>query len=177
MVVATAILAILRDGPTHGYALRSELRERLGLVWPVNQGQVYSTLARLARDGLVATFPPSGSGGRRPSGTRYALTRAGERRLERALRAPVGLAPARGDADQKIAIAFARGDRALLRAVLEREHAACLALLETCRGHARTVARGASGASLAHASAIALLAADAECLAVAARDLAAEHAS
>ena len=51
MVLAHAILVALRDGPKHGYAIRRALEERIGLLSPVNQGQVYATLARLARAG------------------------------------------------------------------------------------------------------------------------------
>ena len=53
MTVRNALLALLEQGPLYGYQLRSEFEERTGGTWPLNVGQVYTTLARLERDGLV----------------------------------------------------------------------------------------------------------------------------
>jgi DNA-binding PadR family transcriptional regulator len=53
MSVRYSLLAILDSGPRHGYGLKSEFEDVTGNVWPLNVGQVYSTLSRLERDGLV----------------------------------------------------------------------------------------------------------------------------
>jgi DNA-binding PadR family transcriptional regulator len=53
MSIRYSLLAILDAGPRHGYALKSEFEAATGNVWPLNVGQVYSTLSRLERDGLV----------------------------------------------------------------------------------------------------------------------------
>ena len=53
MSVKQALLALLEQGPMYGYQLRSEFEERTGATWPLNVGQVYTTLARLERDRLV----------------------------------------------------------------------------------------------------------------------------
>jgi DNA-binding PadR family transcriptional regulator len=53
MSVRNSLLAILDSGPRHGYGLKSEFEAATGNVWPLNVGQVYSTLSRLERDGLV----------------------------------------------------------------------------------------------------------------------------
>ena len=53
MGVKQALLALLADGPRHGYQLKVEFERDTGEVWPVNVGQVYTTLQRLERDGLV----------------------------------------------------------------------------------------------------------------------------
>lgn len=53
MSVRNALLALLEEGPMYGYQLRSEFESRTGATWPLNIGQVYTTLARLERDGLV----------------------------------------------------------------------------------------------------------------------------
>ena len=58
MSLRHALLGILADGPRHGWALRSALAERIGSFWPVHHGQVYATLERLQRDGLVSCGPP-----------------------------------------------------------------------------------------------------------------------
>jgi DNA-binding PadR family transcriptional regulator len=53
--VRHALLALLSDGPKFGLRLRQEFEARTGDVWPLNVGQVYTTLQRLERDGLVAS--------------------------------------------------------------------------------------------------------------------------
>jgi DNA-binding PadR family transcriptional regulator len=53
MSVRHALLALLSDGPKYGLQLRQDFEARTGEVWPLNVGQVYTTLQRLERDGLV----------------------------------------------------------------------------------------------------------------------------
>jgi DNA-binding PadR family transcriptional regulator len=53
MSVRHALLALLSEGPKYGLQLRQEFEARTGDVWPLNVGQVYTTLQRLERDGLV----------------------------------------------------------------------------------------------------------------------------
>jgi DNA-binding PadR family transcriptional regulator len=53
--VRHALLALLNEGPKYGLQLRQEFEARTGDVWPLNVGQVYTTLQRLERDGLVAS--------------------------------------------------------------------------------------------------------------------------
>jgi DNA-binding PadR family transcriptional regulator len=75
MSVRHGILALLERGSRYGYQLRAEFEATTGGTWPLNIGQVYTTLARLERDGLVRGLPAS-DGGQRP----YEITAAG--RLE-----------------------------------------------------------------------------------------------
>ncbi len=53
MSIRHALLALLSEGPKYGLQLRQEFEARTGEVWPLNVGQVYTTLQRLERDGLV----------------------------------------------------------------------------------------------------------------------------
>lgn len=53
MSIRQGLLAILDLGPSYGYQLRAEFDRRTGSTWPINAGQIYSTLDRLERDGLV----------------------------------------------------------------------------------------------------------------------------
>jgi DNA-binding PadR family transcriptional regulator len=53
MSVKHGLLAILALGPCYGYQLRAEFDRRTGSTWPLNVGQIYNTLERLERDGLV----------------------------------------------------------------------------------------------------------------------------
>lgn len=54
MTVRASILAVLTIGECHGYQLRQEIESRTGGSWQINIGQIYSTLERLERDGLVS---------------------------------------------------------------------------------------------------------------------------
>lgn len=72
MSIKHGLLALLGERPRHGYQLKTAFEARTGGTWPLNVGQVYTTLQRLERDGLVA------ADGAAPDGTvTYALTDAG----------------------------------------------------------------------------------------------------
>lgn len=62
MSVRQSLLAILDQGPCYGYQLRSEFDRRTGSTWPLNVGQIYNTLERLERDGLVRRGDPDDAG-------------------------------------------------------------------------------------------------------------------
>jgi DNA-binding PadR family transcriptional regulator len=53
MSVRHGLLALLEQGPKYGYGLKGAFEAATGQMWPLNDGQVYTTLARLERDGLV----------------------------------------------------------------------------------------------------------------------------
>ena len=88
MSVPHALLALLSQGPKYGLRLQSEFESRTGEVWPLNVGQVYTTLQRLERDGLVEV---TGDGER--SQKRYRITSVGERELSEWLGNPPDLVP------------------------------------------------------------------------------------
>jgi DNA-binding PadR family transcriptional regulator len=54
MAVREGLLALLGGSSTHGYQLKTGFEATTGGVWRLNVGQVYTTLDRLVRDGLVA---------------------------------------------------------------------------------------------------------------------------
>jgi DNA-binding PadR family transcriptional regulator len=76
MSVRHGLLALLERGPMYGYQLRASFEETTGSTWPLNIGQVYTTLSRLERDGLVRPLP-EGDGGQRP----YEITPDGRAEL------------------------------------------------------------------------------------------------
>src|SRR5688572_21297399 len=76
MSVRFGLLALFAGGPKYGYQLRTEFEERTGGTWTVNVGQVYTTLERLERDGLVAADGANDEGR-----TMYAMTDAGRAAL------------------------------------------------------------------------------------------------
>ena len=76
-----AVLAMLAKEPSHGYQLRARLRQALGpLGEAMNDGQVYVTLTRLEKAGLV-TAEQSAGRPERPDRKMYALTAAGQQRV------------------------------------------------------------------------------------------------
>ena len=87
MSVRHALLALLSEGPKYGLQLRGEFEARTGEVWPLNVGQVYTTLQRLERDGLVAALDDAD--GNQPGPQKaYRLTAAGTTELGEWLRVP-----------------------------------------------------------------------------------------
>ncbi len=53
MAIGTTFLGLLEGGPRHGYDLKRAYDERFGADRPLSYGQVYATLARLLKNGLV----------------------------------------------------------------------------------------------------------------------------
>lgn len=84
MSVPHALLALLSEGPSFGLRLRQEFEARTGEVWPLNVGQVYTTLQRLERDGLVESDEPDTEGPQK----RYRITPAGSVELATWLHTP-----------------------------------------------------------------------------------------
>ena len=89
MSVRYAVLALLSEGPKYGLQLRQEFESRTGEVWPLNVGQVYTTLQRLERDGLVESDDPEGDGPQKG----FRITPAGGRELAEWLHTPPGTMP------------------------------------------------------------------------------------
>src|SRR5580693_8191456 len=80
-LVQEVVLAMLAKEPSHGYELRARLREALGPIGEaMNAGQIYVTLGRLEKAGLVAAEREPGLPDR-PDRKVYAVTPAGQQRL------------------------------------------------------------------------------------------------
>jgi len=84
MSVRQGLLALLATEPMYGARLRAEFEARTSGTWPLNVGQVYQTLTRLERDGLVEAVGADGEG--RIS---YRLTEAGRAEVARWWLSPV----------------------------------------------------------------------------------------
>lgn len=72
-------MGVLAEGPAHGYDLKREHDERFPGTKPLAYGQVYSTLSRLERDGLVAVAETGQGSG--PERTTYELSEKGREAL------------------------------------------------------------------------------------------------
>ena len=84
MSIRHALLALLSEGPKYGLQLRQEFEARTGEVWPLNVGQVYTTLQRLERDGLVESDEAADEGPQKG----FRITVQGQRELDTWLRTP-----------------------------------------------------------------------------------------
>lgn len=160
MSIPHAILAELGHGRLHGYAVRSGLQRRLGFLWPVNHGQVYATLGRLAADGMVeaheAAHGPAGEG----PGRTYARTASGERGLAEWCARPVAPTASGGEIREKIASAIAHGDARVVDSFLARQVASCSTLLDACRHEVRSRETADAARGLLDRAALRLLEAD-----------------
>ncbi len=108
----------------HGYGLKTEFETATADVWPLNVGQVYTTLGRLERDGLV-TAEPDADGQKV-----YEITGAGRDELGRWFETPV---PREVIPRQELAIklVFAmRSGMADVAAVLQRQRVATVRALQ-----------------------------------------------
>jgi len=103
MSVPHALLALLSEGPKYGLQLRQEFEARTGEVWPLNVGQVYTTLQRLERDGLVESDNEGADSPQRG----FRITAQGEAELAQWLRTPPDLAaPPRDELVIKVLVAL-----------------------------------------------------------------------
>jgi DNA-binding PadR family transcriptional regulator len=146
MAVREGLLALLQDGPRHGYQLKTGFETTTGGVWSLNVGQVYTTLDRLHRDGLVEVDETA-------EGKRYALTRSGRAALGGWWEAvPVDEAPPRDELLLKVLFAVEHGGEHAL-AVITRQRTALTALLQQHR-RARGAPPGDNGSTPALAASL-----------------------
>ena len=102
MSVKHALLALLSEGPKYGLQLREEFESGTGEVWPLNVGQVYTTLQRLERDGLVESDDTTEVGPQKG----FRITAAGAEELAEWLRTPPDLSsPPRDELVIKVLVA------------------------------------------------------------------------
>ena len=103
MSVKHALLALLSEGPKYGLQLREEFESGTGEVWPLNVGQVYTTLQRLERDGLVESDDTAEVGPQKG----FRITAAGAEELAAWLRTPPDLSsPPRDELVIKVLVAL-----------------------------------------------------------------------
>jgi DNA-binding PadR family transcriptional regulator len=87
VTVPLTLLGLLEREPSHGYDLKRDYDEFFGRGKPLPFGQVYSTLARLARDGKVEAREPEPGAG--PERKRYVITEQGVTEVAAWLTEPV----------------------------------------------------------------------------------------
>jgi DNA-binding PadR family transcriptional regulator len=122
MSIKHGLLALLRAEPKYGYQLRGEFEAATNSTWPLNIGQVYTTLTRLERDGLVQASAGKDDDGR----SLYEITPAGRDELAKWFETPVTReARPRDELAIKLALALAVPG-VDVTAVLQRQRAATM---------------------------------------------------
>ncbi|MFE5816028.1 PadR family transcriptional regulator [Streptomyces sp. NPDC056479] len=137
MSIRHGLLAILRAGPRYGSRLRTDFQARTGGTWPLNIGQVYTTLGRLQRDGMVVQDGTDEAGR-----VLYALTDAGRAELRAWFERPVErVGPPRDELAIKLVMAVGAPD-VDVREVVQAQRRHVAEALDACvRQRAETLAR------------------------------------
>ncbi len=150
--VRLGLLALLDDADMYGYQLKSAFEARTGGVWPLNIGQVYTTLGRLERDGLVASSErPDGGSTDTEAGPderqhRYSITADGRRALaDWFADTPTDVPLPRDELIAKVLLAAAGGTGRALDVVTAQR----TALFESLQSRRRLL-RAAVGAAAVH---------------------------
>ncbi|MSS44888.1 PadR family transcriptional regulator [Cutibacterium sp. WCA-380-WT-3A] len=119
MSIKFAILALLAEKPRHGYEIKNEFDRRTNHTWPLNIGQVYTTLDRLERDGLCYR------GDETPDGRVIAtISSKGREEVRQWFATPVAPAnPPRNELAIKIALAATSSDVDVAALIQEQRHA------------------------------------------------------
>ncbi|MFI7538761.1 PadR family transcriptional regulator [Streptosporangium sp. NPDC049376] len=124
MAIKQGLLALLSRGPRYGYQLRAEFEASTGATWPLNIGQVYTTLSRLERDGLVTSGEQDEQGR-----VVYTITEAGLTEMARWFSTPVAQSDRpRDELVIKLAMAVAAG--ADVRPVIQAQRVATMRTLQ-----------------------------------------------
>jgi DNA-binding PadR family transcriptional regulator len=145
MAIRDALLAILAQGPCYGNQLKHEYDRRTAGAWPLNVGQIYTTLDRLERDGLVSAALPNDQGQ-----TIYELTPSGRDEVTRWFARPLDDPLPRDELATKIALAVSLAGVDALEVITHQQRSTQqrLAELRATRGD-RAPADGPDGTTTA----------------------------
>ncbi len=125
MSIRQGLLALLEQEPMYGYQLRAQFESRTGATWPLNIGQVYTTLGRLERDALVAADGEDEQGH-----VYYRITDAGRAEVAAWFTTPVErTTPPRDELAIKLAIAVTLPG-VDVQAVIQRQRTATVRALQ-----------------------------------------------
>ncbi len=126
MSIKQALLALLTEGEQYGYELRAGFEARTGGAWPLNIGQVYTTLDRLEKSGLVERREPDPEGH-----VHYCLTEAGRASADEWWLTPTPHpSPGRDDVAMKIALAVSIPGADVAKVIQAQRHST----METLQG-------------------------------------------
>lgn len=142
MTIRSALLQLLDEGERHGYQLKVDFEARTGGIWPLNDGQVYTTLDRLLRDDFVEEAAAPGEANQRT----YRITEDGRREVKRWLAASaVDTDPPRDELIMKVLLAMGRGSAEAVD-LIDDQRSALLVALQMGRRRSRAEADGGGAA-------------------------------
>ena len=141
MAVKEGLLAVLAEGARQGYQVKTEFEAMTGGVWSLNVGQVYTTLDRLERDGLVEVTVEGDN-------KKYAITAPGQQELAGWWdAAPIDQAPPRDELMLKVLSAIEHEPKLALR-VITKQRTALTSMLHARRQETRDLDPGDLAARL-----------------------------
>lgn len=141
MSIRHGLLALLEHGPRYGSQLRTEFESRTGATWPLNVGQVYTTLGRLERDGMVVQDGEDLAGH-----ALYAITDTGRGELRSWFERPVNRAsPPRDELAIKLAMAVGAPGVDIRAVIQAQRHATLRAMQDYTRLKAQALVAVESG--------------------------------
>lgn len=126
MSVRAAFLVLLGSGPRHGYQLKADFDDATGDSWPLNFGQVYTTLQRLEKAGAVANLGEDEDGR-----IRYELTDDGRTEAEEWMASPVQQPLASRDEIAMKVLLAVRTDPGRATSVIDVQRQATMSTLQT----------------------------------------------
>ncbi|MEV6394999.1 PadR family transcriptional regulator [Streptomyces sp. NPDC051907] len=143
MSIRHGLLALLEHGPRYGSQLRTEFESRTGATWPLNVGQVYTTLNRLERDGMVAQSGEDDAGH-----ALYVITESGRTELKSWFETPVDrTSPPRDELSIKLAMAVGAPGVDIRNVIQSQRHHTVKAMQDYTRLKAQALAAIESGGS------------------------------
>ncbi|MFG3353008.1 PadR family transcriptional regulator [Streptomyces sp. NPDC048001] len=143
MSIRHGLLALLEPGPRYGSQLRSEFESRTGATWPLNVGQVYTTLNRLERDGMVVQ-----EGADEAGHALYVITEQGRNELRTWFATPVDRAnPPRDELAIKLAMAVGTPGVDIRAVIQSQRHHTVKAMQDYTRLKAQALAAIEGGGS------------------------------
>ncbi|MFJ1595757.1 PadR family transcriptional regulator [Streptomyces sp. NPDC088261] len=135
MSIRHGLLALLERGPRYGSQLRTEFESRTGSTWPLNVGQVYTTLNRLERDGMVTQDGEDEAGH-----ALYVITEPGRGELRAWFRRPVDrTSPPRDELAIKLAMAVGAPGVDIREVIQSQRHHTIQAMQDYTRLKAQTL--------------------------------------
>ncbi len=134
MGIKEGLLTLLAEGPAHGYQLKLDFEGATGEAWPLNVGQVYTTLQRLERDGLVELVETDEDGR-----NIYSITATGRETLQTWMSTPVERTVTnRDDVSMKLLLAMASGFVDPVEVIAIQRDATMVAIQDYTRVKAKT---------------------------------------
>ncbi len=149
MSVRHGILGMLARNPQHGYELKNSFEEASGGFWNINYGQIYITLDRLVKEGLVKfDFEPGGEG-KGHERKIYSVTPKGLSTLKEWLGKPVGkVRPLRDEVFVKLALMDLSDPEPILHLLAEQRQLYLIKMAELTRKKQQVKKSGAKEAVL-----------------------------